>query len=276
MKKYLIALTAVAIAVTAVAGKPRLDLYRDEQPTDTVYSSTYYLVAVTTPGAQAWIKNQPCKVYKTGSFGAEIKLNEGENFIPVRVQDGKNKAQRDVRLVYVKRQRDSNPILEDTPLPAPLNVVTLNGAYLQNGNGNDRLGGSKMGYIGGDIPLTAVAECGDLYRVALGSSRYAYLPKEYATEGGDGSMTVNTSSASICNIGRADRISLSLPRRLPFSYTTEIDPSEIKIRLYGATNNSNWITQRNALGMIDFVDFRQEDSDMLTIVIRLKEKYAWG
>ena len=276
MKKFIITLTAMIIAVTAVARKPRLDLYRDEQPTDTVYSSTYYLVAVTDPGAQAWIKGKPCKVYKTGSFGAEIKLNEGENMIPVKVQEGKNKTQRDVRLVYVKRLRNNNPILQDTPLPTPLNVVTLDGAYLQNGNGNDRLGGSKMGFIGPDIPLTAVAECGDLYRVALGQSRYAYLPKEYATEGGEGCQTVNTSSASITNIGRADRLSISLPRRLPFSYTTEINPCEIKIKLYGATNNSNWITQRNALGMIDFVDFRQEDSDMLTIVIRLKEKYAWG
>lgn len=274
--KHLLLAMSLAGALSASAAQPRLDIYRDEQPTDTVHSSLYYLIAVTDPSARATIDGKECHVYKTGSFGARIDLKEGENLIPVKVSSSRGKASRDVRLVYIPRDRRSSSITVTRPLPAPLNITTLQGAYLQNGNGSDRLGGSKMGFIDADIPMTAIGETDNLYQVKLGDSRYAYLPKEYATTGGQGSMTVNTASASISNEGRTDNIRLSLPMRLPYTYTTELTPSAINITLYGATNNSNWITQYGEPGMVDYVDFIQQSSDILTIRIHLKEKYQWG
>lgn len=277
MRQHLLTLCMTATLCLSAAS-PRLDIYRDEQRSDTVYSSKYYLIAVTDPGAKAWIDGNECHVYKTGSFGAELKLKEGENIVPVKVAVGKKNGKRDVRLVYVKRERSAanGSATVTRKLETPVNVLSTAGAYLQNGNGGDRLGGSKMGFIDADIPMTAVGETDNLYEVSLGNSRRAYLPKEYAETGGTGSEVVNSSSATIDNVGKSDRFVLSLPQRVPYTYVTELEPSTIKVTLYGVTNNSNWITQHGSLGMVDYVDFVQEDSDVLTLVFRLKEKYQWG
>jgi N-acetylmuramoyl-L-alanine amidase len=48
------------------------------------------------------------------------------------------------------------------------------------------------------------------------------------------------------------------------------------VEVFGAMNNSNWVTQSGELGMVDWVDLQQNESDVLSLVIKLKEKYAWG
>ncbi len=273
----LLTLLGILLPVVAVAKGPSLKIFHDDESTDTVYSPVYYVIGVTEPGNRALIDGNEVHVYKTGSFGAKVDLKPGANRIPVKVYSGK-KSTEDFTSVYLA-ERNSTPRKTDVTrkLSSPLNVTTLPGAYLQFGNGGDRLGGSKMGYIADQIELTAVGETDNLYQVMLGDSRTAYLPKEYATEGGNGSVTVNSGSWSISNEGKCDRIVVALPARLPYYSRTEIDPSEIRISLYGATNNSNWITQRSMnLGMVDFVNFEQSGSDELTVVIRLKEKFQWG
>lgn len=87
---------------------------------------------------------------------------------------------------------------------------------------------------------------------------------------------VNTGSISISNNDSTDRIVVALPRRLAFYDRAEIDPSTILVTLYGATNNSNWMTQRSTPEMVDYVDLRRDSQDALTLVIRLKDRYSWG
>ena len=275
--KHIIAGAIAAIMAAGASAEVPLKIYKGEQRSDTVYKSTYYLIGVTSPGATASINGEDCHVYRTGSFGAELTLKEGENLFPVKVSKDGESAEKTVRVVYAHKAATAPKPAEATvPLTWPLNLVTKKGAYLQYGNGGDRLGGSKMGFLEPDIELTAVGETRNLYKVMLGESAYAYSPKEYVEKGGEGARTVNTGSASVTNTGKTDRLSISLPCRLPYWTRSEIDPSTIKISLYGATNNTNWLTRRNELGMIDFIDMQQEPGGVLTFVLRLKEKYAWG
>lgn len=265
------------VLLSAATASPALKIFNDDEHTDTVFSSKYYVVAVTEAGNSAYVNGEEVHVYKTGSFGAEVALKPGNNKISVEVKKGKKTSKAQVDIFYSDVKRPSRPAPVTVQLASPKNIVTAPGAYLQFGNGADRLGGSKMGYIDEGIGMTAVGETDNLYKVMLGESRYAYLPKEYAIDGGNGFTTVNSGSWSISNKGNADRISVALPMRLAYYTRSEIDPSVIKVSLYGATNNSNWITQQTLdLGMVDFVDFEQEESDVLTVIIRLKEKYAWG
>ena len=264
-------------AVGAVAGNPTLKIYTGDRRTDTVYTARQYVIAVTDPGAKASINGHEAHVYRTGSFGAEVNLHEGDNIIPVSVWANGATNDTTVHLVLAPRPATQKAAAEETmTLPLPLAMTTKDGAYLQYGNGGDRLGGSKMGYIDADIALTAVGETGELYKVTLGEQAYAYVPKEYVVTGGEGMKTYNTGSISVANRGTADRVTMSLPARLPYYSYTEIDPSTIVVKLYGATNNTNWLTQRNTLGMIDYVDLRQDESDVLSVIIHLKEKYQWG
>lgn len=175
--------------------------------------------------------------------------------------------------------RGQEPAAADTLLAKPLAGSTLEGAFLVYGNGDDRLGGSKMGFIDAGIPLEIAAQNGDLYRAKLSSGRWAYIEKKYVAIDQEADATlcpVNTGSWSITNTGRADRISIRLPRRLPYRSWTLLDPNTICVELYGAMDNSNWMTQRGPLGMIDYAYFLQPESDVYQVVIRLKDKCCWG
>lgn len=277
-KLSILAAAMLATPALMAAKGPSLKIYRDEQPTDTVYAERYYLIGVTDPDALATIDGRDCHVYRTGSFGAELKLKPGENVVPVAVRRGRDVTRRDVRLVYATdrtaRRRTSAPVTSD--LAQPINITTLEGAYLQHGNGSDRLGGSKMCFIPAGVELTADGATDNLYRVALGASDHAYVQKSLVEVGGTGGAVVNTGSISISNNDSTDRIVVSLPRRLAFYDRAEIDPSTILVTLYGATNNSNWLTQRSTPAMVDYVDLRRDGEDALTLVIRLKDRYSWG
>jgi N-acetylmuramoyl-L-alanine amidase len=48
------------------------------------------------------------------------------------------------------------------------------------------------------------------------------------------------------------------------------------VEIHGTVNNSNWITQYRNLKSIDYVHLNQISSDVLQVVIGLKEKFSWG
>lgn len=284
MKKISAFVAAATLTATAWgADGPALRMYRaDDGRTDTVASARYYLIGITEPGAVATVDGAGCHVYRTGSFGTELTLTPGKNTAKVKVSKNGRSTERKVTIFYDAERPlpAESAVLPLEPLEHPVTVVTKAGAYLQHGNAADRLGGSKMNFLAEGIEMQAVAANDRIYRVLLGENDYAYLPKEYALEQGEATAAydraVTTGSISVSNAGRTDRIVVNLPRRLPYYTRTEIDPSTILITLYGATDNSNWLTQRSTPEMVDFVDLRREGPDKLTLVIRLREQYSWG
>lgn len=274
MKRNLLLMMLIA-SMTAMANVP-LKIVRGEQ--DTVYRAKHNIVAVTEPGNTAKIGGEQVKVYKTGAFGKQVVLKPGQNVIEVVVENGKKTARKKMQ-VFLSAAPASKPQsaeLVAEKLAEPQYFETTDGAYLQYGDGGDRLGGSKMGYLSPGIVLKAVESKGDLYKVELSQNRYAYISNEYLLPTSRAVKTLNTGSWSISNQGKYDRVSISLPDRLPYRSWTQLDPTTICVEIFGAMNNSNWITQRGDLGMIEYVDWRQTDSDVLCAVIKLKSAYSWG
>lgn len=266
--------------MTAQASLP-LRIYQGAP--DTVRSASTNLVAVTAPGATAKINGKNVHVYQTGSFGCKVDLQPGTNNITITAtKDGETATiQRTIfRAEPQTVQSKASPAhnMDATVMFAkPVTVETLDGAYLQYGNGDDRLGGSKMGFLDAGIPLLAVGSKGSLYCVELAKDRVAYIPMSLTVKSSTSTDVVNTGSWSVSNTGKTDRVSISLPRKLPYHYLTELNPSTIMVDIFGATDNSNWITQRSLdLGIIEYVDFRQMSSDVYRVILRLKEKYQWG
>lgn len=282
MKRLILSLLAATTFTTLSAEGLPLKIYSGKR--DTVSSATQVIVAVTEPGATATVNGKSVKVYATGSFGSEVSLAQGDNEITVYAEKGGRNASETFNIFRKENVKDAGQISADPfadqrtlTFDNPFYVTTAEGAYLQFGNGDDRLGGSKMGYIVPGIILKVDGEKGSLYRVALSKTRFAYIEKKYTEPAAKGVPVVNTGSWSITNTGRADRVSVSLPARLAYHYRTETDPSAITVDLFGATDNSNWITQRTLdLGIIDYVDFEQVESDVYRVIIRLKEKFQWG
>ena len=283
MRKVLMSLSAAAaLALPAHAALP-LRVYSGIA--DTVYAAEHTIVGVTMPGATATIGGVEAKVYgNTGSFGGKVKLHPGSNKIKIAAKHNKQSADTTLKIFLADKAkapaRPEKKRIRETVFAQPLTVATDSGAYLQYSPSDDRLGGSKMCFLARDIIMQAVGEAGDLYRVRLSDNRFAYLPKEYArtAEGAAPELPVSTGSWSITRGERSDRVVVGLPTRLPYSYFTEDgDPSTICVEIYGACDNSNWITQRSLdLGIIDRVDFRQVESDVYRVMIHLKSAYVWG
>lgn len=263
------------------AGAEELALKIYSRVPDTTRVAKHTIVAVTSPGAEALIGGEAVHVYRTGSFGAEVSLRPGDNLIPVEARLGSESARRELKIFYDTVPKTPLPYKAELEMrfPEPRYVRTRAGAYLQYGNGDDRLGGSKMGFVDEGIVLKAIGDKGSLYCVRLGEGRVGYIPKILTVEAvaPEPAGAVNTGSWSVADAGDTDRITVSLPRRLAYQYTTDLEPSTIAVDIFGATDNSNWITQRTTeLGIVDYVDFRQVSSDIYRVIIRLKDKYQWG
>lgn len=157
-------------------------------------------------------------------------------------------------------------------------VGTLEGAYLNSGNGTDRLGGNKMGFIEEGIVLQVLGEEESLYKVRLSENRYAYIPKEYAVDTAvtDFAPVITSGSISVSNAGKYDVISIALEQKRCYLAREESESGKMIIDLYGVQNNSNWITQYLDLESVESIDAIQVDSDILRLTIGLKNRTSWG
>lgn len=279
-KKSLIFSTFLAAGACCVLAQEGPDVKIYSGLRDTLTTPTTVLVAVTEPGATVNVNGQSVHVYNTGSFGTEITLTPGNNDIEIQATSPKGTTTVSRKVFYNdKAQPKARTTTEPTTqmFTDPIYVTSLPGAYLQYGNGDDRLGGSKMGFIDADIPLKVIGQAGSLYCVRLASNRLAYIPKEYTAPAMTAPKVVNTGSWSVTNTGTSDKVVVGLPVRLPYQYSTSINPQTITVDIFGATDNSNWITQRSAtLGIIEFVDFEQVSDDVYRVILRLNSKYQWG
>ena len=84
MKLFRILLTAALVLAATTEVSAEITFRRAPQYSqDTVTNSKYYLVCITDPGNLAAIGGQQVKVYKTGAFGRQLTLKEGDNRIEI-------------------------------------------------------------------------------------------------------------------------------------------------------------------------------------------------
>lgn len=281
MKKHILSTAFVVTACcSAWADAPKFSIYSGAP--DTIQSTQTIFVAATDPGNTVKINGEEVKVYKTGSFAKKVDLKLGDNILNIDITGANGSLSKKLNIVRTKPmakmpKRPAHDPEETVMYASPVYVETMPMSYLQFGNGDDRLGGSKMGFIDEGIVLKAIGEKGSLYCVRLSADRIAYIPKSYTQPAAYNGGVVNTGSWSVNNTGKTDRVVIALPKRLPYQYLTELDPSTIIVDVFGATDNSNWITQRTLeLGMIDYMDYRQIGEDVYRVILRLKDKYQWG
>jgi hypothetical protein len=114
-------------------------------------------VGAAKPGSEIFINGISVKQYKTGSFGTEIHLVEGNNPIEVRVRNS-NEDIRENFSVYYKLQSPQSikKSVKDTLPFNGLVVTTLPGAFLNYSAGDDRLGGAKINYISEGVNMAVI------------------------------------------------------------------------------------------------------------------------
>jgi N-acetylmuramoyl-L-alanine amidase len=85
-----------------------------------------------------------------------------------------------------------------------------------------------------------------------------------------------TGSFRVWGDDRYDYVSIPLQEKLPYRSIQEIDPARIAVDIFGATVNTNWITQLRNVKEIKNVYYRQLSDGMLRVIIELKHSQHWG
>jgi N-acetylmuramoyl-L-alanine amidase len=164
--------------------------------------------------------------------------------------------------------------------PLAPNVATTKGrlAHLLYGLGDDRLGGAKIGYLDSAVLLNVVGKVGSQYKVRLSKYRTAYIDDDAVEFLPKGTFTPESLTDKWTVFGDSvfDYVQLGLFARLPYQSFQQVDPSKIIVDVFGATNNTNWITQLENTKEIKNVSYEQIEDEVFRIIIELKHAQHWG
>ncbi len=150
--------------------------------------------------------------------------------------------------------------------------------FLEYGLGEDRLGGAKMTYLDTGVVVKVVDSTIINYRVQLSKNHFAYLNKTSFKKDSavkDRSYYL-TSSWLVNGDNKSDFVTITLDEKLPYRHIQQINPSKIVVDIFGATSNTNWITQRSSAREIKNVYHEQVEDDVFRVIIELSHPQHWG
>ncbi|MEO6949691.1 MAG: N-acetylmuramoyl-L-alanine amidase, partial [Ginsengibacter sp.] len=85
-----------------------------------------------------------------------------------------------------------------------------------------------------------------------------------------------TGSWSVRGDSLFDYVTVALDEKLPYKSDMQIGPSRIVVDIFGATSNTNWITQLSTAKEIKNVWYEQKEDDVMRVFIELKHNQHWG
>lgn len=150
--------------------------------------------------------------------------------------------------------------------------------YLTYSHGSDRLGAAKMGYLDTGVLLHVVGLAKQYYKVALSSTKHAFIPIEHLSLLPKGSFPVQSLTGPCRIWGRSgfDYVSLGLQKKLPYASTLRAGPARIQVWIYGATDNTNWIARLDSVREVRGVELHQVQDGVCELDITLKHPQPWG
>jgi N-acetylmuramoyl-L-alanine amidase len=149
--------------------------------------------------------------------------------------------------------------------------------YLNAGLGEDRLGESKLGFLQEGIRVEITGKVGSQYRIKLSASMEAWLPEEFAKLLPPDTPLPHALAGAISatSNGSEDIVTLALSEKLPYSSEQLVNPNAIAVDVYGATSNTNWISQSRFVKGIESITWKQIAADQYRIIIDLLHPH-WG
>jgi N-acetylmuramoyl-L-alanine amidase len=151
-------------------------------------------------------------------------------------------------------------------------------AYLNYGLGEDRLGGAKLGYLDSLVVLHVTGLVGSQYRVRLAAGQQAWVPQDVVRLLPPGGFvpTSLTGSWGVSGDSLYDYVRVPLDARLPYRSELLQNPTTLVVDVFGATSNSNWLTQRDGIRELGDVHYQQLQPDVFRLVLPLRHAQAWG
>lgn len=208
-----------------------------------------------------------------GIYQGEYLVKETDDFkqlkIPLTIRDSTGKT-------FTKETPNSFSVISS--LASDIAITKGRLAHLEYGLGDDRLGGAKIGYLDSNILLKIIGKVGTHYKVRLAKNRTAYIPDELVTLMPKGTFTPQslTNKWQVYGDADFDYVKVGLFTKLPYQSFQQLNPSTIVVDIFGATNNTNWITQMQSVKEIANVDYEQKEEDIFRITITLNHQQHWG
>jgi N-acetylmuramoyl-L-alanine amidase len=208
-----------------------------------------------------------------GIYQGEYVIKESDSFlvskIPVTITDSAGKTVSKQSRYWVSMFGPLAP-----------NVAVTKGrlCHLLFGLGDDRLGGAKIGYLDSMVLLNIAGKVDKQYKVRLSKYRTAFIDEDSLQFLPKGSFTPEslTDRWTVYGDSAFDYVQLGLFARLPYQSFQLVDPSKIVVDVFGATNNTNWITQLENTKEIKNVSYEQIEDEVFRITIELKHAQHWG
>jgi len=149
--------------------------------------------------------------------------------------------------------------------------------FLEYGLGDDRLGGAKMTYLDSNVLMKVVDSFNTDYKVQLSNNHFAYLAKQsFKVDTSKFQPYYLTSSWKVWGDDNYDYVSIGLTEKLPYRSIQQINPARIVVDIFGATSNTNWITQLKTVKEIKNAWYEQIEDDVFRVFIELKHQQHWG
>ena len=151
-------------------------------------------------------------------------------------------------------------------------------ASLEYGLGDDRLGGAKMTYLDSNIVLKVIDSAFTNYKVQLSKNHSAYIAKESVRRlpGKIEKPYHLSTSWKVYGDSAFDYVTIGLDEKLPYRSQQQLSPSRIVVDIFGATSNTNWITQLVTNKEIKNAYYEQTEDDVFRAIIELKHPQHWG
>ncbi|MBO9153204.1 N-acetylmuramoyl-L-alanine amidase [Chitinophaga sp. GCM10012297] len=178
----------------------------------------------------------------------------------------------------VRRNTAYTFMLRDPQVQPMVGKTTGDNPFLKYGLGEDRLGGARVGSLDTGVYLNINGKVGSDYRVKLSKNFTAYIPQEQVVMQAPGTFPPSSLSNSwrVWGDEQFDYVTVALTQKLPYRTTQQTDPSRIVLDIYGATANTNWITQLENTQEIKNAYYEQVEDDILRVIVELKHKQHWG
>ena len=230
------------------------------------------------PGAKVMV-NRNIALYEMpnnkmpGIYQGEYQVKETDSFLvskmPVTITDSAGRS-------FTKESK--NWISMFGPLVPDIAVTKGRLAFLLFGLGEDRLGGAKIGYLDSMVMLKVIGKVGNKYKVQLSKYRTAFIEDDAVEFLPKGTYTPEslTGRWSVYGDDKFDYVQLGLSARLPYQSFQLTDPAKVVVDVFGATNNTNWITQLENTQEIKNVSYEQIEDEVFRITIELKHAQHWG
>lgn len=208
-----------------------------------------------------------------GIYQGEYEVKENDSFlvskIPFSITDKTGKT---------VTRNSNNWISMFGPLAPNIAVTKGRLSHLLFGMGTDRLGGAKIGYVDSAVQLNIIGKVDKLYKVKLSKTRTAYIDDDAVDFLPKGTFTPEslTNRWTVYGDSAYDYVQLGLSVKLPYQGFQLINPSRIVVDVFGATNNTNWITQLENVKEIKNVYYEQVEDGIFRITIELKHTQHWG